>query len=158
MNFTLLDFHFQSISIVITDQFYLFGHDAEKMSHRFFNYQVVITKFQNLPIVYTEGKNLAFPDILSRNVSLADAKLYQLEHKVIPKDIKFQINGKGVNYSVLHQDHKDGTANEDPVAVFWRKCIPQQLNSLLIQVHSSSLNDLDISDVPCLVLEPPTDQ
>ena len=50
--------------------------------------------FQNLQFIYTEGKNLAFPDILSRNVSLADAKLYQLEHKVIPKDIKFHINAK----------------------------------------------------------------
>ena len=83
-----------------------------QMSHRFFKYQVVITKFQNLQIIYTEGKNLAFPDILSRNVSLADAKLYQLEHKVIPKDIKFHINGKEVNYSVLHQDDKDASAND----------------------------------------------
>ena len=83
-----------------------------EMSHRFFKYQVVITKFQNLQIIYTEGKNLAFPDILSRNVSLADAKLYQLEHKVIPKDIKFHINGKEVNYSVLHQDDKDASAND----------------------------------------------
>ena len=53
-----------------------------------------------------------FADILSRNISLADAKLYQLEHKVIPKDIKFQINGKEVNYSVLHQDDKDATAKD----------------------------------------------
>ena len=83
-----------------------------QMSHRFFKYQVVITKFQNLQIIYTEGKTLAFPDILSRNVFLPDAKLYQLEHKVIPKDIKFLVNGKEVNYSVLHQDNKDATAND----------------------------------------------
>ena len=67
-----------------------------QMSHRFLKYQVVITKFQNLQFVYTEGKNLAFPDILSRNASLSDAKLYQLEHKVKPKDIKLHINGKEV--------------------------------------------------------------
>ena len=82
------------------------------MSHRFFKYQVVITKFQNLQIIYTEGKNIAFTDILSRNVSLADDKLYQLEHKVIPKDIKFHINGKEINYSALHQDDKDATTND----------------------------------------------
>ena len=82
------------------------------MSHRFFKYQVVITNFQNLQTIYTEGKKLAFPDILNRNISLADAKLYQLEHQVIPKDMKFQINGKEVNYSVLHQDDKDATAND----------------------------------------------
>ena len=35
---------------------------------------------------------------------------YQLEHKVIPKDIKFHNDGKEINYSVLHQDDKDATA------------------------------------------------
>ena len=59
-----------------------------------FIYQVVITKLQSLEIIYTEGENLSFPDILSQNITLADAQLYQLEHKVIPKDIKFHINGK----------------------------------------------------------------
>ena len=49
-------------------------------------------------------------------------------------------------------------SNEDPIAVFWGKYCPQQLNSLLLQFHSSSLVDLDILNVPCLVLEPPTDQ
>ena len=94
------------------DQLYFFGKDAVQLSHRFFKYQLVITKFQNLQSIYTEGKNLAFPDILSRNISLADAKLYQLENKIIPKDIKFHIDGEEVNYSVLHQDDKDATAND----------------------------------------------
>ena len=49
-------------------------------------------------------------------------------------------------------------SNEDPIAVFWGKYNPQQINSLLIQFHSSSLVDLDILDVPCLLLEPSTDQ
>ena len=49
-------------------------------------------------------------------------------------------------------------SNEDPITVFWGKCNPQQLNSLLIQIHSSSLVDLDVLNVPCLILEPPTDQ
>ena len=47
-----------------------------------------------MQIVCTEGKTLEFPDILSRNISSADGKFYQLEPKVIPKDIKFHINGK----------------------------------------------------------------
>ena len=49
-------------------------------------------------------------------------------------------------------------ANEDPIAVFWRKYNSQQLNGLIIQIHSSSLVDLDILNVPFLILEPPTDQ
>ena len=49
-------------------------------------------------------------------------------------------------------------SNNDSIAVFWGKYNPQQLKILLIQAHSSSLVDLDTSNVPCLVLEPPTDQ
>ena len=49
-------------------------------------------------------------------------------------------------------------SNEDPIAVFWEKYNPKQPNKLLLQIYSSSLVDLDISNVPCLVLEPPTDQ
>ena len=48
--------------------------------------------------------------------------------------------------------------NDDIIAVFWGTYNPQQLNSLLIQIDSSSLVDLDITNVPCLVLEAPTDQ
>ena len=51
-----------------TDQkplLYLWGRRG-KSSHRFFCYQLVISQFQNLKIIWTEGKNLAFPGILSR--------------------------------------------------------------------------------------------
>ena len=67
---------------------YLWGRRG-KLSHRFFRYQLVISQFQNLKIIWTEGKNLAFPDILSRNVKLKDLDKYQLKHKKIPKDISF---------------------------------------------------------------------
>ena len=43
---------------------YLWGRKGQ-LSHRFFRYQVIITKFQNLKIIWTPGSNLAFPDILS---------------------------------------------------------------------------------------------
>ena len=48
-------------------------------------------------------------------------------------------------------------SNEYPIGVFWGKYNPQQPNILLILTHSSNLVDLDVSNVPCLVLEPPTD-
>ena len=60
-----------------------------RVSHRFFRYQVIITQFTNLQIIWTPGKNLAFPDLLSRTVSLKDLNGHQLLHKEIPKDIKF---------------------------------------------------------------------
>ena len=43
---------------------YLWGSKLQ-LSHRFFRYQVIITKFQNLKIIWTPGSNLVFPDILS---------------------------------------------------------------------------------------------
>ena len=41
---------------------YLWGRRGQ-LSHRFFRYQVITTKFQNLKIIRTPGSNLAFPDI-----------------------------------------------------------------------------------------------
>ena len=38
-----------------------------QLNHKFFRYQMIITKLQNLRIVWTEGKNLPFPDLLSLN-------------------------------------------------------------------------------------------
>ena len=68
--------------------FYLWGRKGQ-LSHRFFQYQVIITKFQNLKIIWTPGSNLAFPDILSRNVTVEEYQMHQLRHKRIPRDIEF---------------------------------------------------------------------
>ena len=50
---------------------YLWGRKGQ-LSHRFFRYQVIITKFQSLKIIWTPVSNLAFPDILSRNVTVEE--------------------------------------------------------------------------------------
>ena len=42
---------------------YLWGRKGQ-LPHRFFRYQLIITKVQNLKIMWTPGKNLAFLDIL----------------------------------------------------------------------------------------------
>ena len=90
---------------------YLWGRRG-KLSHRFFRYQLVISQFQNLKIIWTEGKNLAFPDILRRNVSIKDLDKYQLKHKKIPKDIKFyDESGNEEKYFVLH-DNEKGQKND----------------------------------------------
>ena len=67
---------------------YLWGRKGQ-LSHRFFRYQVIITKFQNLKIIWTPGSNLAFPDILSRNVTIDEYQHHQLQHKKLPRDIQF---------------------------------------------------------------------
>ena len=58
-------------------------------SARFFHFHLIISQFQNLKIIRTPGKSLAFPYILSRNVAITDMKKYQKKHKHIPKDINF---------------------------------------------------------------------
>ena len=70
----------------------------------------MLTKFHNLKIIYTPGTNLAFPDLLSRNVPIADIKKYQIEHKTIPNEIKLVLDsGEQINYSVLHKEDKNTT-------------------------------------------------
>ena len=67
---------------------YLWGRRG-KPSHRFLRYQLVISQFQNLKIIWTNGKNFVFHDIQSHNVKIKDLDKYQLKHKKIPKDISF---------------------------------------------------------------------
>ena len=65
---------------------YLWGRKGQ-LSHRFVRYQVIITKFQNLKIIWTPGSNLAIPHTLSRNVTIDEYKHHQLQHKKLPRDI-----------------------------------------------------------------------
>ena len=90
---------------------YLWGRKGQ-LSHRFFRYQVIITKFQNLRIIWTSGSNLAFPDILSRNVTLEKYQMHQLRHKRIPRDIRFfDEHGTPVSYQIQHEDNPNYTCN-----------------------------------------------
>ena len=67
---------------------YLWGRKGQ-LSHRFSKFQVIITKFHSLKIIWTPGSNLAFPDILSRKVTLSEANRLQLQHKEIPHQTSF---------------------------------------------------------------------
>ena len=50
---------------------YLWGRKGQ-LSHWFFRYQVFITEFQNLKLIWIPGSNLAFSHILSRNVTVEE--------------------------------------------------------------------------------------
>ena len=67
---------------------YLWGRKGQ-LSHRFFRYQVITTNFKNVKIIWTRVSNLAFPDILSRNLTVEEYQRHQLKHKKIPRDIEF---------------------------------------------------------------------
>ena len=91
---------------------YLWGRKGQ-LSHRFLSYQVIMTKFQNLKIIWTPGSNLAFPDILSRNVTLAGYHKHQVQPKKIPRDIEFfDENGNPVFYKIKHEDNPHDTCND----------------------------------------------
>ena len=84
---------------------YLWGRTGQP-SHRFLRYQVIITKFQNLKIIWTPGSNLAFPDILSRKVTVEEYQKHQLQHKKRTKDIEFyDEHGSLVTYRIQHDDN-----------------------------------------------------
>ena len=59
------------------------------VSAGFFHFHLIILHFKNLKIIWTPGKSLAFPDILSRNVTITDMRKYQKKHKHVPKDNNF---------------------------------------------------------------------
>ena len=91
---------------------YLWGRKGQ-LSHRFFQYQVIITKFENLKIIWTPGSNLVFPDILSRNVTFDEYQHHQLQHKKLPRDIQFfDEHGQQITYKINHDDTPTETSND----------------------------------------------
>ena len=66
-----------------------------------------------MKIIWTPGSNLAFPDILSRNVTLEGYHKHQLQHKKIPRDIEFfDENGNPVFYKIQLEDNPHDTCND----------------------------------------------
>ena len=91
---------------------YLCGQKRQ-LCHQFFNYQFIITKFHNLKIIWTPGSNLAFLDLLSRNVTLSEAYRLQLQHKKIPQDMSFYgQDGHKVHYTIEHEDEHNSSYND----------------------------------------------
>ena len=90
----------------------LWGRKGQ-LSHRFFRYQVIITKFQNLKIFWTPGSNLAFPDILSRHVTVEEYQKHQLQHNKLTRNIElYDEHGSPVTYRTQHDDNPNDTCND----------------------------------------------
>ena len=91
---------------------HLWGSKGQS-SHRFICGQVLITKFQNLKTIWTSGSNLAFRDILSRNVTVEEYQKHQLQHKKIPRDIDFyDEHGFLITYRIQNDDNPNDTRND----------------------------------------------
>ena len=82
---------------------------------------MIISKFPNLKIIWTPGSNLAFPDILSRKVSIEEHKKHQLSHKILPNDIHFfDEHGTQVHYKIKHEEN-DETSKDDFYPILYEK-------------------------------------
>ena len=67
---------------------YLFTQ-KNKPNHRVYRFQLILMTFPNLHIIWTEGKNLALPDLLSRTI---DEEHFTKTRDItveIPENIKF---------------------------------------------------------------------
>ena len=121
--------------------FYLWGRIGQ-LSHRFVRCQVIITHFRNLKIIWTPGSNLAFPDTLSRNVTIDENQHHQLQHKKLPRDIQFfDENGQQVTYKNSNDDTTADTCND-----FYPILCQQGKDQNVLRLHNDgekfSLNSL----------------
>ena len=120
---------------------YLWGRKGQ-LSHRFFRYQIIITKLQNLKIIWTPGSNLAFPYILSRNVTIEEHQHHQLQHKKLPRNIQFfDEHGQQITYKINHDD----TATEsckDFYPIHCQQGKDQKILRLHIDGENFSLNSI----------------
>ena len=112
--------------------FYLGG----KLSHRFFRYQVIIKKFQNIEIVWTPGSNLAFPDTLSQNVTVEEYQNHQLQHKKILRDKEFyDEHGFPRTCRLQHDENPSDTCND-----FYPIRCRQGSDNKVLRLHNDGQN------------------
>ena len=79
------------------------------LTPRQYKAQMLLTKFSNLQIIHTAGRNLTVADMLSRDFSTINIKTCQLQHKTLPPQIDFpQLKHdnalKRTHYLVKHED------------------------------------------------------
>ena len=127
-----------------------------QLSHGVFRYPVIITKFQNHKIIWTPGSNPAFPDILSRNVTVEEYQKHQLQHKKIPRDIEFfDEHDSPVTYRIQHDDNPS-----DPCNDFNLIHCQKGNNNKVLRLHNDgeifTLNSLS-SEFPTTTLQSATD-
>ena len=104
---------------------------------------MIITKFQNLKTIWTPGSNLAFPDILSRNVTVEEYQMHQLRYKRIPRDIEFfDERGTPVTYQIQH-DEKPNDNCTDFYPIKYKRGNEEKIQS---NTEFSSINPLSPSE------------
>ena len=95
-----------------------------------------------MKIIWTPRSNLAFPDILSRNVTIDEYQHHQLQHKKLPRDIQFFDElGQKITYKINHDDTSAETCN-DFYPIHCQKGKDQKILRLHNDGENFSLNSL----------------
>ena len=69
-------------------------------------------KIPKTKIILTSGSNIAFGDILTRNVTTEEYQKHQQQHKKNPRDIKlFEEHDTPVSYQIQYDDDPNNTCN-----------------------------------------------
>ena len=120
---------------------YLWGRKWQ-LSHHFFKYQVLLTKLQNLKIIWSPGSNLVFPDILSWYVTIDENQQHQLEHQKRPRNIQFfNERGKQVTYKV-NEEHSAAKTCNDFYPIQCHQGKDQKMLRLEIEAENFSINSI----------------
>ena len=87
-------------------------------------------------IICTPGSNLAFADILSRNVTVEVYEKHQLQHKKKPRGIEFyDEHGSPVTYRIQHVDNPNDTSNS-----FYPILCQQRKDKKVLRLHIDGEN------------------
>ena len=89
-----------------------------------------------MKIIWTPGSNLAFPDILSRNVTIDEYQHHQLQQKKLPRDIQFfDEHGQQMTYKIGHDDTSAETCND-----FYPIHCQQGKDQKILRLHNDGEN------------------
>ena len=80
------DLNTQLYFTLIISQSYSYLH-KNKPNHKVRKFQLILMKFPNLHIVWTEGKNFSLPDLINRSLTAKK----QDEHRLRTAQLKYQI-------------------------------------------------------------------
>ena len=100
--------------------------------------------------------NLAFPDILSRNVTVEEYQRHHIKHKKLPRDIElYDEHGSPVTYRIQHDDNPNDTCND-----FYPIHCQQENDNRVLRLHNDgenfTLNSLS-NEFPSTTIQSATD-
>ena len=107
--------------IIYTDHkpiLYLFSKKGN-MNHRFLRFQQIMTKFYLIQLKWTAGKNLVFPDMLSRNFTEDELVQLKLQNKKLPENLEFiDENNNTIHYEIDRYtfNNTDDKTDSHPIA------------------------------------------